>query len=90
MTAILTPSMAAERLHVNERTIRNMLRDGTLRGIKIGRRLWRIPETSIEALLCNTNSGSTAVNLSLSPSETESRLDASEPERMIRALRSVS
>jgi excisionase family DNA binding protein len=89
---ILTPAMAARLLHVNERTVRNMLNDRTLRGTKINGKLWRIPAEAIQELMScqNTDSQGTAKNLSLSsPTKPESE-SASEPARLTRALRSVS
>jgi excisionase family DNA binding protein len=47
---VLTVQEACNRLKLNEVTIRRMLKDGRLRGIKMGRR-WRVYEDSVEALL---------------------------------------
>lgn len=44
---MLTPENAAERLQVKPSTIRKWLRNGTLKGVKIGM-LWRISESTIE------------------------------------------
>ncbi len=44
---MLTPEDAAERLQVKVSTIRRWLRNGAMKGVKIGQ-LWRISETTIE------------------------------------------
>ena len=43
---MLTPDDAAARLQVTARTVRKWLRNGTMKGIKIGH-LWRISEATI-------------------------------------------
>ncbi len=47
---LLTPAEIAERLQVTERTITGWLRQGRLRGFKIGKE-WRIAETDFDAFL---------------------------------------
>jgi len=47
---LLTPPQVAQRLQVNERTVTQWLRQGHLRGFKIGKE-WRISEMDIEAFL---------------------------------------
>lgn len=47
---LLTPEAAAERLAVSPKTVRDWLRAGILRGIKIGR-LWRIREEDLGAFV---------------------------------------
>lgn len=49
----VTTGEAAEALGLHEETIREMLRDGRLEGIKVGtaqQHRWRVPITSIEKL----------------------------------------
>jgi excisionase family DNA binding protein len=43
---LLTPEEAALRLHVAPRTVREWLRQGKLRGLKVGR-LLRVPESAL-------------------------------------------
>jgi excisionase family DNA binding protein len=52
MKKILTPEETAERLKVSAKTIRDWLRQGRLKGIKIGRQ-WRIEESIITEILVN-------------------------------------
>lgn len=47
---LLTPEAAAERLAVSAKTIRDWLRAGTLKGVRVGR-LWRIRESDLEAFI---------------------------------------
>lgn len=49
MGRFLTPDEAAQTLKVQVTTVRRWLRDGTLRGSKLGR-VWRIPETEIRRI----------------------------------------
>lgn len=50
---LYTVAEVAERLKVNEETVRIWLRDGKLRGIRLGSRRagWRITESEIERML---------------------------------------
>jgi excisionase family DNA binding protein len=53
---LLTPEDVAERLTVNAATVRAWLRKGSLKGIKIGRKVWRISEVELNAFLsCKDN-----------------------------------
>ncbi len=46
---LLTPEDAAERLQVTPGTVRGWLRNGVIKGTKVGGgRLWRISEATIE------------------------------------------
>jgi excisionase family DNA binding protein len=47
---LFTIDEAAERLRVSRRTIREWLRVGTLRGVKVGER-WRVQESVIESFI---------------------------------------
>ena len=47
---LLTPDEAAERLSVSPKGVKNWLRQGKLRGLKVGR-LWRISESDLSAFL---------------------------------------
>jgi excisionase family DNA binding protein len=49
---LLTVEQVAERLQVNEQTIRRWLRDGDLNGVSFGGRTgWRISEEDLQAFL---------------------------------------
>lgn len=50
---MLTPEQAAEKLQVHVATVRKLLRDGTLPGIKLGPRQWRIPARSLRDYVDN-------------------------------------
>jgi excisionase family DNA binding protein len=52
---LLTVEEAAERLRFSTETIRRMLRDGRLRGIRMGERRagWRITERDLAAFIQN-------------------------------------
>ena len=50
MDKLLTPEEAAERLSVSPKGVKNWLRQGKLRGLKVGR-LWRISESDLGAFL---------------------------------------
>lgn len=45
---LLTPKAAAEILSVSENTIRAWLRVGVLKGVKPGRRIWRVRQRDLE------------------------------------------
>jgi excisionase family DNA binding protein len=47
---LLTPTDVANRLQVNERTVCQWLREGRLRGFKIGKE-WRISPDDLQAFL---------------------------------------
>lgn len=47
---LLTPEEAAERLAVSPKGVKNWLRQGLLRGLKVGR-LWRISEGDLSAFI---------------------------------------
>ena len=53
----LTPDEVAEIIRVSGKTVREWLRKGTLKGVKIGK-IWRIREDDLKALL----SGGTTVS----------------------------
>lgn len=49
---VLTVNQVAERLQVNEQTVRRWLREGDLVGAPLGGRTgWRIPESEVAAFL---------------------------------------
>lgn len=50
-TKLLTPEDVAERLTVNAATVRSWLRKGNLKGLKIGKRVWRISEDELNNFL---------------------------------------
>jgi excisionase family DNA binding protein len=61
MEKVYTPKEVAEILKVSDQTVTEMLRSGSLTGVKAGK-LWRIPERHLERYLngnlttddCNT------------------------------------
>lgn len=48
---LLTPEEAAEALRVKVRTVMEWLRQGKLRGVKVGGKLWRIRESDLKAFI---------------------------------------
>jgi len=56
---LLKPEEAAERLAVSAKAIRGWLREGKLRGVKVGR-LWRIREQDLEAFIEGNRVGGTS------------------------------
>ena len=50
MEQLLTPEAAAEKLAVSVKTVKNLLRSGKLRGVKVGN-LWRLQEEALEEYL---------------------------------------
>ncbi len=50
MMRLLKPEEAAEILGVNLGTVRRWLREGKLKGVKVGR-LWRITEEDLKAFI---------------------------------------
>ena len=67
--SLFTPSGAAERLQVDERTVREWLRTNTLRGYRIGEE-WRIKGPDLEAFLAARANGAP---------HTSGRLDRARP-----------
>ncbi len=49
---LLSPEDVAERLAVNPATVRSWLRSGKLEGVKLGKKIWRVDESEVQALLC--------------------------------------
>ena len=47
---LLTPAQVAERLQIHERTVTRWLRDGYLRGFKLGKE-WRIAPSDLELFM---------------------------------------
>jgi excisionase family DNA binding protein len=47
---VFTPEQVAEKLSVSPKTVKDWLRSGKLRGVKVGR-LWRVRERDLEAFL---------------------------------------
>jgi excisionase family DNA binding protein len=47
---IFTPEEVAERLTIKTKTVKDWLRAGKLKGVKVGR-LWRVRESDLEAFL---------------------------------------
>ncbi len=48
---LLTPEVVAELLTVSPSTVRAWLRDGTLKGLKIGGKMWRVREKDLEEFI---------------------------------------
>lgn len=55
MNDFLTIPAAADVLSVSENTVRRRIKDGTIKFVRVGPRLIRIPRASIEALLEQAN-----------------------------------
>jgi excisionase family DNA binding protein len=47
---LLTPAQVANRLQIHERTVTRWLRDGYLRGFKLGKE-WRIAPADLESFM---------------------------------------
>ncbi len=47
---LLTPTDVAKRLQMNERTVTQWLRNGHLRGFKIGKE-WRVSDVDLDAFI---------------------------------------
>ena len=45
----LTPTEVAEKLKIHERTVRRLLADGVLPGVRIGAKVWRISAAALRA-----------------------------------------
>jgi excisionase family DNA binding protein len=48
---LLTVEQAAAKLQMHVATVRRMLREGQLGGIKLGKKEWRVPDKSIQELI---------------------------------------
>ncbi len=53
---MLTPEEVARRLAVTPNTVRGWLREGALKGVKVGKRVWRIDEQEMQSYLCKEKS----------------------------------
>lgn len=47
---MLTPQEVAQRLRVTPQTVRNWIREGKIKAVRVGRP-WRIPESELRAIL---------------------------------------
>jgi excisionase family DNA binding protein len=54
MDKLLTPEQVAERLVVTPRVVKEWLRQGKLKGVKVGK-MWRVYESDLEAFLRPSN-----------------------------------
>lgn len=63
MEKLLTVAQAGNLLNVHGETVRQWLRSGKLRGVKLGPRSWRVPEAALREL--------TTVNTSPSPAQSD-------------------
>lgn len=50
---LLTTGQAAERLNVTPGTVRNWIKQGVIKGRKVGPKVYKIEEKEVERLLCN-------------------------------------
>jgi len=48
---LLSVQETATRLHVSRQVIYRLMKSGSLKGMRIGKRLWRIPEKDVEQFL---------------------------------------
>lgn len=51
MSQLLTPEEAASRLQVSLSTVKRWLRNGDLKGVKPGGKVWRVEEESLEQFI---------------------------------------
>ena len=49
---MLTPEEVAIRLSVKPNTVRTWLREGSLKGVKLGKRIWRVKEVDLHSYIC--------------------------------------
>ena len=70
MTYAFTPETLAERWEVSAATVRNLVRDGTLRAFRVGKQIRIRPDdvTAYEESQCETNGGSSSIAGSMPPS----------------------
>jgi len=79
MSKALRPEDVAARWECSEATVRRMLRDGRLRGFRVGGKLWRIRPEVVEEFECQneTDGGSSSFGESGAPTgETRDVLSA--------------
>jgi excisionase family DNA binding protein len=50
---LLTVDEAAKRLKIHSVTLRKMLRDGSIRGMKFGIREWRVPVSALNEFIAS-------------------------------------
>jgi excisionase family DNA binding protein len=50
---LLTVDEAAKRLKIHSVTLRKMLREGSIRGMKFGAREWRIPDSALKEFIAS-------------------------------------
>ncbi len=48
---LLTVEQAAAKLQMHVATVRRMLREGNLGGVKLGKKEWRVPDKAIQELI---------------------------------------
>ena len=48
---LLSPEEVAEQLGLTPNTVRTWLRDGSINGIKLGKKIWRIKEKELQEFL---------------------------------------
>lgn len=54
MSKLLTPEEAAEQMQVSVSTVKRWLRNGELKGVKPGGRLWRVEEEALQQFITNS------------------------------------
>jgi excisionase family DNA binding protein len=50
---LLTVDQGAKRLKIHRVTLRKMLREGSIKGMKFGAREWRIPESALQEFIAS-------------------------------------
>lgn len=60
---LLTVDQAAKRLKIHPVTVRNMLRAGTINGMKVGSQKWRVPESALREFITSRMQKPTAVKV---------------------------
>lgn len=50
---LLTTGQAAKRLNVTPGTVRNWIKQGTIKARRVGPKVYKIEEQEVERLLCN-------------------------------------
>ncbi len=56
MEKLYTPEMAAQALHISTLTLKNWLRSGKIKGVKVGKQ-WRIRESDLESFITRGECG---------------------------------
>src|SRR5215216_2947318 len=73
MEKLLTVEQAGALLNVHSETVRQWLRSGRLRGVKLGHRSWRVSEGALRELASAGRASATTTPEATSPSGTPDR-----------------